>query len=325
MPDSATGQAADPATDAAPRPGGGERGVPRIGWLNTAKFELVRLFLMAWTRMFSLRGLYLLGRWFGTLEYLINFKRRRRYRAVLRRVFPEGISRKRERLIVRSYFRRTRCDKLLYLVFDRLPKEKILRRIRFPGREQLDEALARGNGVYVLLSHHGSHHVAALLMALLGYKCAGVRDRNEGAMRQYIQHKYAETFPEFKDVRVLYADSFPRDIYRCFKENRVIGTALDVGRVRGEALKTCPVRIFGETREFLTGTVQIALRCGAPIVQGFVVSRPNFYFRLVVTAPLYVPDESGRPSEEIVPEVMQRYADGIAAHVRDHPDHLSRI
>ena len=126
-------------------------------------------------------------------------------------------------------------------------------------------------------------------------------------------------------MRVLFADSFPRDIYRCFKDNRVIGTALDVGRVRGESLKTCPVQVFGETREFLTGTVQIALRCDAPIVQGFVVSRPNFYFRLVVTPPLHIPQEGDPPAEEIVPEVMQRYADGIAAHVREHPDHLSRI
>lgn len=298
---------------------------PKLNRLATWKFDLVRGFLWFWARTFSLRGLYLLGRWFGTLEYLINFKRRGRYRQELRRVFPEGLPPKREARIIRSYFRRTRCDKLLYLIFDRLPKDKILRRIRFPGREALDSALERGNGVYVLLSHNGSHHVAALLMALQGYKCAGVRDRNEGAMRQYIQKKYADTFPEFRGVRVLYADSFPRDIYRCFKENRVVGTALDVGRVRGVALKTCPVTMFGQQREFLTGTVQIALRCRAPIVQGFVVSRRNFYFRLIVSKPIWEPDSADGASEDLIPEIMQRYADGIAAHIREYPDHLSRI
>lgn len=298
----------------------------QLGLLTVLKFEIVRRVVWLWARMFSLRGLYLLGRWFGTLEYLINFKRRNRYRRELRRVFPEGLDPQREARIIRSYFRRTRCDKLLYLVFDRLPKDKILRRIRFPGREGLDEALKRGNGVYVLLSHHGSHHVAGLLMALLGYKCAGVRDRNEGAMRQYIQKKYAETFPEFRAIRVLYADSFPREIFRCFKENRVVGTALDIGRVRGATLKTCPVRIFGQTREFLTGTVQIAIRCRAPIVQGFVVSRRNFYFRLIVSEPIWDPDQTEDISEqELIPTIMQRYADGIAAHVREYPDHLSRI
>ena len=298
----------------------------RLGLYTRAKFGLVRWFLVVWTHAFSLRGLYLLGRFFGTIEHLINFKRRARCRRELRRVFSGSLSRAREKQIVRAYFRRTRCDKLFYLIFDRLPKDKIMRRIRFHGREHLDQALGRGNGIYVMLSHHGSHHVAGLLMALLGYECAGVRDRHEGASRVYIQQKYAETFPEYAAIRMLYADSFPRDIYRCFRENCVVGSALDVSRVRGLTLKTCPVQVFDEQREFLTGTLQIALRCRATVAQAFVVSRPNFYFRLIVQPPLYVPDgEDAADSPNLVADLMQRYADGIQAHVREHPDHLSRI
>jgi lauroyl/myristoyl acyltransferase len=297
----------------------------RVGRYTRVKFGLVRWFLWIWARAFSLKGLYFLGRSFGTVEYLINFRRRARYRRELRRVFPEGIRPAQEQQIISEYFRRTRCDKLFYLIFDRLPKDKILRRIKFHGKEYLDEALARGNGIYVMLSHHGSHHVAGLLMALLGYKCAGVRDRNEGVSRIYIQQKYAETFPEIAAIRLLYADSFPRDIYRCFRENRVVGSALDVSRVRGMTLKTCPVRIFGQTREFLTGTLQIALRCQATVAQAFVVSRPNFYFRLIVRPPEYVPGSESRADHpDRIAELMQRYADGIEAHVREHPDHLSR-
>ncbi|MFQ5805393.1 MAG: lysophospholipid acyltransferase family protein [Phycisphaerae bacterium] len=305
------------------RAAGSER---RPGWSARAKFGLVRWFLRFWARAFSLKGLYILGRYFGTIECLINFKRRARYRRALSQLFPGGIGRARENVIILRYFRRTRCDKLLYLIFDWLPKEKILRRIKFHGREHLDEALRRGNGIYVMLSHHGSHHVAGLLMALLGYKCAGIRDRNEGVMRTYVQQKYAETFPEFAAIRLLYADSFPRDIYRCFRDNCVVGSALDVSRVRGAALKTCPVKIFGEQREFLTGTLQIALRCRATVAQAFVVSRPNFYFRLIVQPPLFVPDgERVADLPDRVAKLMQRYAEGIEAHVREHPDHLSRV
>jgi lauroyl/myristoyl acyltransferase len=295
----------------------------KVGWYSRAKFGLVRWFLHAWVRAFSLRGLFLFGRTFGTIEYLINFKRRARYKRELQRIFGDSITPARMKLITLSSFRRTRCDKLFYLIFDRLPREKILNRIRFHGRAVLDDALERGNGVYVMLSHHGSHHVAGLLMALLGYRCAGVRDRNEGALRVYMQDKYATTFPEFASIRLLYADSFPRDIYRCFRENRVVGSALDVGRVRGMQLKTADVRIFGETRQFLTGTLQVAMRCKACVVQAFVVSRPNFYFRLIVKPALWVPDES-EPAPDLE-SLMQKYADGIAEHVHEYPDHLSRI
>lgn len=297
-----------------------------MGWYAQAKFEVVRGFLWMWTRLFSLRGLYVLGQWFGIIEYTLNFRRRARYRAELRRVFEGKLSRRRENAIIRRSFRRTRCDKLFYLVFDRLPREKILKRMRFPGRAALDEGLTAENGVYVMISHNGSHHVAGLLMAILGYKCAGVRDRHEGALRMYMQEKYARTFPEFAAIRVLYADSFPRDIYRCFAENRVVASALDVSRVRGLNLRTVPVQIFGEQREFLTGTLQVALRSRAAICQGFVVSRKNFYFHLVIK-PLYTPEADVRGSldtPERVQTLMQRYADGIAEHVRKHPDHLSR-
>lgn len=299
----------------------------RVSWLARAKFSLVRCVLWGWARLFSLKGLYILGQAFGTLEYVINFKRRARFRQALSGVFPEGIDKARERRITLDYFRRTRCDKLIYLVFDRLPREKILRRIKFHGREHVDEALQRGRGAYLMMSHSGSHHVSGLLLVLLGYRVVGIRDRNEGSARVYLQQKLTETFPEAaENLRICFADSFPRAIYRYFHDNRLVGSALDVGRVRGESLKTCPVRIFGETREFLTGTLQIALRCGATIAQIFLVSRPNFYFRLIVQPPLHVPDdEASADSPQRVAELMQRYADGAEAHLREYPDHLSRV
>ena len=85
------------------------------------------------------------------------------------------------------------------------------------------------------------------------------------------------------------------------------------------------VRIFGETREFLTGTLQVALRCRATICPAFVVSRPNFYFHLIVLPPIHTPAEDQLvENPERIAELMQKYADGIEQHVREHPDHLSR-
>jgi lauroyl/myristoyl acyltransferase len=314
----------NPSVRRPPANGSGDR---RLSWYVRAKFALVRYLLWGWARMFSLKGLYMLGQAFGTLEYLVNFKRRARYRQALAKVFPEGMSAARRRKITLDSFRRTRCDKLLYLVFDRLPREKILHRVRFHGREHVDAALRRGNGVYLMFSHHGSHHVFGLLLSLLGYKVAGIRDRNEGAVRVYMQQRLNETFPEIAETfRVYFADDFPRTTYRCFEDNYLVGSALDVSRVRGESSRTCPVRILGENREFLTGTLRIALRCGATIAQLFLVSRPNFYFRLIVQPPMYIPHgEENGDSPQLVADLMQRYADGIEAHVREHPDHLSRI
>lgn len=299
-----------------------------LSWLVRTKFAFVRWFLWGWASLFSLKGLYLLGQVFGTLEYLINFKRRARYRQALKRIYPEGIEPRRIRRIALAYFRRIRCDKLFYLVIDKLPREKILHRIRWQGREHLDAALQRGRGMFLLMSHIGSNHVTGQLMALMEYEVAGIRDRNEGAARIYMQRKLSETFPLIaRNLRIYFADGFPRVFYRHLQDNKVLGASLDISRVRGENLKTCPVRIFGETREWLTGTLQIALRCRTVIGQLLLVSRPNFYFRMIVT-PLYTPDAldgENLDTPELVAELMQRYADGIEAQAREYPDHLSRI
>jgi lauroyl/myristoyl acyltransferase len=125
-------------------------------------------------------------------------------------------------------------------------------------------------------------------------------------------------------MRVLSADAYPRDIYRCFQGGYVLGAALDVHRVRDERKRTACVRLFGQQRDFLVGTVQIALRCGAEVLQGFVVSEKNFQYRLDLLGPL-VADPSAADSPERLGEVMQTYADNIESHLRRYPDHLSRV
>jgi len=296
-----------------------------LGPLTRLKFMIVRGFLWAWARCFSLKGLYLFGKFFGTLEYLVNHKRRRRFRERFYQTFGDHADQVRESVgrICWQHFMRTRCDKLFYLIFDKLPREKILNRVKFHHREYLDDALHRGKGAYVCMSHNGSHHVCILLMAMMGYKVAGVRDPNEGSVRRYVQERYEETFPEFRAIRMFYTDTYPRDLYRCFQEQYILGSALDVSRMRGDRLRTARVRIFGQEREFLTGTMQIALRCGAPIIQGFVVSRENFYFHLIGTPPLVDPDTAA-DTPETLQAAMQKYADNIAAHLLSDPDHISK-
>ncbi|NLX13235.1 MAG: hypothetical protein GXY44_06210 [Phycisphaerales bacterium] len=307
----------------------GSTALPRngadVGILNRIKFGLVRGFLWGWACCFSLTGLYLLGKWFGVCEWLLNYKRRSRFRTRLREAMGSAYD-PRDPLIRRAcfdHFTRTRCDKIFYLIFDKLPREKIINRIKFHNRDLLDECLNRGRGVYVALSHYGSHHIQIVLTTLLGYKVAGVRDPNEGPLRRYMQQKYEETFPEFRKIRMFFSDTYPRDLYRCFQDGYILGTALDVGRPRGTHLRTAKVNFFGNEREFLTGTMQIALCCGAPILQGFVASHKNFYFHIHIVGPLADPAIES-DEDAILQQVMQQYADNIADHIRQYPSNVSK-
>lgn len=284
----------------------------------------VRGFLVTWIRLFSMSGLYLLGQFFGTLEYLTDYKRRRRVHALLRKYFNEEHPASWYREMVRRYFMRIRCDKMFYTIMDRIPRGKLMNRIKFVGGEHLDDAMDRGKGAYVALCHFGSFHIAGLMAAMLGYKIIGVRDAKESNVRRYIQNKYRETFPEVAAMKMFLAGSFPRQIYRALQGNKVVASLLDAGRRRGDNLKTQKAHIFSEERDFLIGPLQIALRCETPVLQGLVESRRNFYYRIVITPPLIPPDTDAEEGENIT-HIIQQYASGVETFAREHPDHVMNI
>lgn len=300
-----------------------ERPIP-LG--TRVRIGFVRGFLVLYAKCFGLSGLYRMGRFFGVLEYLCDYRRRGRVHRKLISLFGDDMSPARRRAVTRRYFCRVRCDKMFYTIMDRIPRGKLLNRIKIRNGHYVDEGLSRGKGVYVALCHYGSHHVAGLMMALRGYKLAGVRDPKESHVRRYIQERYRETFPEVAAMKLVYASSFPRVIYRHMQSNAIVASLLDVDRNRGENTKTHTVTFFGQERQWLTGPVQMAIRCGATIIQGFVVSRKNFYYQLFAIPPLYEPVAGTTVDEEkIIPEVLQKYATAVEQFVREHPDHVMNI
>lgn len=324
----------DPVTDnAVQTPAGTEEAeaqeladqMKSISWYNRAKYALVRGFLTGIMRLTGLRGLYWLCCAFGTCEWLILFAIRRRVEARLRQMLGTRLTDKQIRTAAYRYFTRLRCDKTIYLIFDKIPKHKILERIDFENRQYIEDALKRGNGLYVMISHYGSNFLAGLLMALEGYRVAGVRVRKEGALRQYVRLKYTQTWPEFRQLRMYYAGAFPRGLYRSLRENWVVATALDVGRERAKNQGTIKINLFGQEYTFLTGTAQIAVRCGAPIIQGFVVSCKDFRFRLVAKEPLWDPQTGPQDEQAALQQIMQRYAANLEDLLQQYPCHISKV
>ena len=311
----------DPAVVADHPPGG--VGGASLGWWEKLSFSSMRQLLRWHTQAWGVSGLYTSCRAFAAIEYAINYKRRRRVSRMLDVVLDQRPTGAERRRLIREHFMRQRCDKTFYLIFDMLSRQQVESRFSIVNRHLLDDGLAHGKGVYVLLSHHGAHHVTGMIMSLLGYRVGGIRDPNEGAMRRYVQTLWEKKHPDLPRARILYAGNFVRQVYRLFQDNYALGSALDITRRRAPWQKTCPVRIFGETRAFLTGTLRIALRCGAVVLQGFVVGDDDFNYRLELTGPMIDPDSDVQSSERIA-EVMQQYADNITAYARRYPEQVSR-
>lgn len=295
-----------------------------LNWWEYATFTLAHAASSILLLLLTLPGLHWFGRVLGSVEWLLNYKRRRRFAGALRQVLGREASGAERRQWTREYFMRSRCDKLFYLIFDRIPRAKAMSLLSISNQELLDRALSRGRGVYMAMSHHGALHEVSMLMALRGYKIAGVRDRREGAMRRFIQKRFDRKYPEFGRMRILFADGYPREIYRCLADGYVLASAMDVSRVRQPNQKTEEVRVFGETRLFPSGPLRIAHRCQAPVLQAFVFPENGFRYRLEIVGMLIAPDVS-TDEDAAVADAMRTYATHVERYVRASPSLLTRV
>ncbi len=276
-------------------------------------------------RVVGLSGLYRFGRLFGTIEWLINYKRRRRFRRALQRVLnrrPSASDRRRE---TREFFCRTRCDKLFYLIIDCLPHDKIASLLNVENHELLASSLEGGRGVYLAMSHHGPHHVMGALLVASGYKTAAVRDRNEGGIRRYVQGRIDRKHSASHRMRVIFADAYPREIYRCFREGYILGSAMDISRVRNPNQQVEEVTIFGEKRAFLSGPLKIAARSRTPVLQAFIKAESHFRYTLSIVEQLIQPAAIKGDEDAIIRNAMQTYATNVEKQLQATPSLLARI
>lgn len=295
-----------------------------LSWWTFASLTVNHAFASWLLAILSPSGFYRFGRLFGTLEWLINHKRRRRFARALEQVLDHKPSAAQRRRATREFFMRSRCERLFYLTFDRMLKCDAVARFTISNRDLLDDALARGHGVHIALAHQGDHHALGMLLTNGGYPTAGVRDRSEGPLRRFVQERFARRYPEIPLPRILFAGAFPRELYRVLQEGNVLVSLLDVAHVRGEHQKMQTVQIFGEKREFVTGPLRIALRCKSPVLQAFFIPERDFRHRLDIVDMLLDP-EVITDEESAVAQALDTYAANVERFLRERPELVSRI
>lgn len=327
---SATGAGTGPRQDVrGERPSGADAprrddALTEVSALERAVLGSAHLFWTVLLRLLGIRGLYLLGCGFGTLEWVFLLARRRRFRRAVDRLFETRPPMGRRVSWSLRHFRQSRCDRIFYLVFDSIPRDRARSLFTISNEELLLGGRSSFGGAYVALSHHGPHHVAGMLMSVSGYKVAGVRDGNESALRRYVQGRFDERYFDIQRIRMLHSDSYPRDIFRCFEEGYALGSAIDVRRVRHASQRAEMVRYFGEERPFLTGPLRVAKKCGAPAVQALIVPHPGFRYELRLVEDLLevAPDA---PEAERIRAAVVRYASNLESFVREHPHLMTRL
>jgi KDO2-lipid IV(A) lauroyltransferase len=248
---------------------------------------------------------YALADWFSEIHFRFFPSRRHAALANLASVVPGASRRDRVRIVrrmMRSY------NRMLFEFF-RLPhmeREELLRSVEVVGREHLNEALARGNGVVITCTHIGNWELAAVVLAHWGHTLhavAGVQ------LNRWLSDAVRETKTELAIHTVSHEDGF-RKLIRALQRNELIALMVD-GDVyhQGDT-----VDFFGMETRWPAGPGVLAMRTGAAVICGCCERVAPGRFRIVME-PILDPATFASASE-----LNGEIARISAMHIRTHVD-----
>ena len=193
------------------------------------------------------------------------------------------------------------------------PKE-VVKRVTIQGKENLDAALAKGNGVVLLSAHFGNFVLMMMRLAAEGYKVNCI-------MRQMRDEEFEKYILDLRNRNGIHTiHSQPRrdcivHSLRCLKENEALFILLDQhygddGRVF--------VDFFGQPAATATGPVIFSQRAGAPILPAFITRDGKDRFKIHIDPPVIL--EAPQGSEEDTTRNVAQLSKVIESYVRRYPE-----
>jgi len=143
--------------------------------------------------------------------------------------------------------------------------EEVDRRFSVTGREHIDDALAGGRGVVMMLPHMGNWDAAGHWLAISGYRMTAVAEelKPKAVFDLFYRHRRAlgmDIVPLTEGGRVA------ERLVMVLAENRIL-TLLSDRNLSGRGVD---VEMFGESRKLPSGPALLALTTGAPLLPSCV-------------------------------------------------------
>jgi KDO2-lipid IV(A) lauroyltransferase len=238
-------------------------------------------FIVVALRAVPSRLLVLVARVWGTLGFYLIKRYRQRVLSNLSLAFAGE----------KDVKEMTKLAKEVFFNFTLTPLETIytaavplfMKRIEITGREYLDAALAKGNGVIALGSHMGAFTILGLRLAMEGYPFNIITNVGNfpkiWKRLEYYQRRLGQRpFPPKP------ATASIKKSLNCLRRNEILYLIADEQQIIGGI----PVPFFGRTAYTPPGPAIFSLRTGAPILPMFVVRERGTPKTLFIEHPIEI-------------------------------------
>lgn len=185
--------------------------------------------------------------------------------------------------------------------------------ISVSGREHLDQAFKKGNGVVAVTAHFGNFPLMMLYLAQEGYPShAIVRQSRDEKMEKYLSEKR-----DGMGLKTIYArprrDCIEGSL-KALKKNEMVFMPIDQNF---GALTGVFVDFFGRKAATATGPVVIAQKTGAVILPMFIISEGRARHRLIIEPPFELIKKDHK--KEMLTENMAVLTQKIEKYIRKYP------
>lgn len=206
-------------------------------------------------------------------------------------------------------FGRGMSEMLYYLSHPKMVSQKVV----IEGKENLENALAGGNGVIAVTAHFGNFPLMMLNFALEGYKtnCV-IRPTRDEKVEEFLFEK--RTKVGLNTIYALPRNECVSNSLKVLRNNEILFIPIDQNFGNGSGVF---VEFFGQKAATATGPVIFAKRTGAALLPMFIFRNGDDTHRIIIEAPLTL--EESDDEEEMITKNMSKLTKRIEQYIRKYP------
>lgn len=185
-------------------------------------------------------------------------------------------------------------------------------RVQIQGRQNLDKALAAGQGVILVSAHFGNFPLLLGKLAMDGYKAGGIMRPMRDAKVEKIFFEKRKRF----GVKTIYSQPRPECVHNtiaALRNNELVFIPIDQNFGTAGVF----VNFFGEKAATATGPVILAQRTKAALIPCFIIRQPDDRHKIIFEAELEL--EEGKDFQDTIAINIQRITGIIESYIRRYP------